>query len=95
MNKLFIYDSLKSNIFKNIKNNTELNNYFKNCKINHGYIKINNKKLKMYGIIICFHENINNILDKFLELNKKYTKVEEITCYDLFNHSEIPCFILL
>ena len=87
MNKIFIYDNLKSE--KNIQK------YFKDVEINHGFIKIKNKKLKIYGIIIIFKYNIDNIIHNFLDINEKYKKIDKIIVYDLFDKSENECYIFL
>ena len=87
MNKIFIYDNLKTQ--KNIEK------YFKDVQINHGFIKINNKKLKIFGIIIIFKYNIDNIIHNFLDIDKKYKKIDKIIVYDLFDKSENECYIFL
>tara|TARA_A100001015_G_scaffold310742_1_gene412702 strand:- start:1306 stop:1569 length:264 start_codon:yes stop_codon:yes gene_type:complete len=87
MNKIFIYDSLKNEI--------NLKKYFKNIEINHGYIQINNKKLKIFGIIVKFVMNIDNIVHDFLNINEKYKKVDKIIAYDIYNNYENECYILL
>ena len=87
MNKIFIYDSLK--------NEQNLKKYFKNIDINHGYIKINNKRLKIYGIIIKFEFNIDNIIHNFLNINEKYKKVDKIIAYNIYSNYENECYILL
>lgn len=87
MNKIFIYDNLKSE--ENIKK------YFKDVQINHGFIKIKNKKLKIYGIIIKFKYNIDNIINEFMNINEKYEKIDKIIVYDIFNKSENECYIFL
>lgn len=87
MNKIFIYDSLK--------NENNLKKYFKNISINHGYIEINNKKLKIYGIIIKFKIEIGDIIHNFLNINEKYKKVDKIIAYDVYNKYENECYILL
>ena len=87
MNKIFIYDNLKSE--ENIQK------YFKDIQVNHGFIKINNKKLKVFGIILIFDKNIDDIINSFLKINEKYKKIDKIIVYDLFDKSENECYIFL
>lgn len=87
INKIFIYDNLKAKI--------KIENGFPNFNIVNAFIEINNNKLKIYGMVLIFEENSDNILEKLFRMSNNYKKIDTIICYDIITKKEYECYIFL